>query len=324
MIPSRLEKTNEQYVIKALSVCSRAAQSYGIDSPHSVPPLTVIEHLIARKPSIARNTWKQYKNALRHHFTLLLAASTEKVLQEELQAALTLLDTVTSEGTLRFGTQTSSLKQKGFKRPDFIRLLAYLDQNEGKHRYARPLKTWLKATYLVGLRPGEWHSAGVTEIQGRLVLIVENAKATNGRGNGEHRSLDLGDLTPDEMSDIHEMIAMLEGYAGEIDFDVLQTRIGDYMKYATRHCFGKRAKYPTLYSMRHQFSANAKLAGNSKAEVAALMGHGSDETAGEHYARKVSGDSAGKVKPLLSDVKNVRAKAKQFKPKSKLSRGRGD
>ncbi len=321
MIPSRLPETNEQYVIKALSVCSQAAQAYGIDSPHSVPPLTVIEHLITRKPSIARNTWKQYKNALRHLFTERMAASDEKVVQEELQAALQMLDTTSSEGTLRKGTQTSSKKQKGFKRADYQRLLSYLEVHEGKHRYARPLKTWLKATYLVGLRPGEWKSAGVTEIHGRPVLNVENAKATNGRGNGTFRSLDLGDLTADELEDIHEMISMLEGYAGELPFDTLQERMGDYMKYATRHCFGKRMKYPTLYSMRHQFSANAKLAGNSKAEVAALMGHGSDETAGEHYARKVSGDAAGKVKPLASDVQKVRLKSKTFKPRSIVTLG---
>ncbi|MCC9290082.1 site-specific integrase [Pseudomonas aeruginosa] len=281
----------------------------------------MIEHLISRKPSIAGNSWKQYKIALRHLFTERLAASDEKVVQVELQAALQMLDTSSSEGSLRKATQTSSKMQKGLKRADYQRLLSYLEVHDGKHRYARPLETWLNATYLVGLRPAEWKSAGETEIHGSPELNVEKAKATKGRGIGTFRSLDLGDLRADELEDIDEMITMLEGYDGELRFDTLQDRKGDYMKYGTRHCFGKGMKYRTLYSMRHQFSADAKLAGNSKAEVAALMGDGRDETEGEHYARKVSGDAAGKVEPLASDVQKVRLMSRTFKPRSKVTSG---
>ena len=45
----------------------------------------------------------------------------------------------------------------------------------------------------------------------------------------------------------------------------------------------------TLYTARHQFSANAKSDGLSKEEVAALMGHASIYTAGEHYGKRRGG-----------------------------------
>jgi hypothetical protein len=321
MTPNRLEKTNKQYAIKAKTVCSQAARAYGHTSPYTVPPLTVVEHLIGRKPSIARNTWKQYKNALRFHFESLLAENPEKMMAEELQAAITMLNSASSDGTLKFGTQTSSRKQKGFKKADYDKLLTYLENHVGKHIHARALITWLKATRLVGLRPSEWEYASIGERQGKRVLIVQNAKATNGRGNGEDRSLNLEGLSPAELQEIEDMIEMLDGYQTEMDFADLQRKIGDYMKNATRSCFGKRQKYPALYSLRHQFSANAKLSGSTKAELAALMGHGSDATAGTHYARKTSGDSAVKVAPLDSEVKRVRARAKTFTPRPKQPTG---
>lgn len=321
MIPTRLPKTNQQYAIKAKTVCSQAAHAHGHTSPFTVPATTVVGHLIGRKPTIARNTWKQYKNALRHHFETLMAQSTEKVLTEDLQAAISMLDAATSEGTLKYGTQTSARKQKGFKRADYEKLIAYLELCVGKHRYARTLRTWLKATRLVGLRPSEWEHASLGQLAGIPTLTVRNAKATNGRGHGEDRSLDLGNLSADEMNDLTDMIDMLEGYQGDLDFETLQLRVGDYMKYATRNCFGKRKQYPTLYSMRHQFSANAKLSGSTKAEVAAMMGHGSDATAGVHYARKVSGDSAVKVAPIEAEVKRVRARSKTFTPRPKQPPG---
>ena len=129
--------------------------------------------------------------------------------------------------------------------------------------------------------------------------------------------LDLG-WEQGEVNDVLAMLEMLEGYrAAGVDHAELQLRLGDYMKYATRRCFGKRGKYPSLYSLRHQFSADAKGSGFTKAEVAALLGHGSDATAGTHYARGVSGESAVRVAPVASQVLSVRAKAKTFQPKPK-------
>lgn len=317
MIPTRLPKTDKRYAITTRQLCSQAARTYGYEFPHSVPLTTVAEYVISRKPTYARNTWKQYKNALRCHAEAMIDLQNEKVVAEEAQAAIRMLDRETSEGCMKSGTRTSALKQKTFKKADFDKVIAYLQQHVGKHRYARTLSTWLKASRLTGLRPGEWEHADLTVIFSTPALVIRNAKATNGRGNGDERTLLLDLLTKDELETIQDMIEMLEGYSTEMPFPRLQKLLGDYMNRATRKCFGKRKKYPSMYSNRHQFSADAKMSGHSKAEVAALLGQASDETAGIHYARKSSGESAIKVSPLPSEVQTVRIRSRTFVPRQR-------
>jgi hypothetical protein len=67
MLPNRLPKTEKCYAIKARGLCSQAARARGYTSPNTVPITTVVEYVISRKPAYSRNTWKQYKNALRFH-----------------------------------------------------------------------------------------------------------------------------------------------------------------------------------------------------------------------------------------------------------------
>lgn len=317
MIPNRLLKTEKNYAIKAKNLCSQAARDHGYTSPHTVPFTTVAEYVISRKPTYSRNTWKQYKNALRFHIEQQVEIQDDKVVTEEAQAAIHMLDRETSEGCMKSGTRTSALKQKTFKKADFDKMIAYLQHHVGKHRYARTLSVWLKASRLTGLRPSEWEHADLTQRYSAPALVIQNAKNTNGRANGDERTLLLDKLTPDELEVIQDMIEIIEGYSTQMPFTDLQEICTQYMKRATRDCFGRRQKYPTLYSSRHQFSADAKFSGLSKAELAALLGQASDETAGIHYARKGSGESAIKVSPLASDVKTVRIRSRTFVPRHK-------
>lgn len=322
MLPNRLPKTEKSYAIKARNLRSQAARARGYISPNTVPITTVVEYVISQKPTYSRNTWKQYKNALRFHAQQMIEIHHEKVVAEEAQAAIRMLDQETSEGCMKAGTRTSALKQKTFKRADFDKLIAYLQQHIGKHRYAHTLTLWLRASRLTGLRPVEWEHANLTQIysttpgssNGTAVpaLVVRNAKATNGRANGKERVLLLDLLSDEDLSVIQDMIEMVKCYLTEIPFGQLQEACRTYMKRATRNCFGKRHKYPTLYSNRHQVSADATYSGLSKAEVAALLGHASDETAGSHYARKASGESAIKISPLASNINTVRIRSRTF------------
>jgi len=305
-MPDRIQKTDKNYAIKAKQLCTQAARAHGYDSPHSVPLTTVVEYVINRKPTYSRNTWKQYKNALRCHAEKVIEIRLEKVVSEEALAAIRMLDRESSEGCMKAGTRTSALKQKTFKKADFDQLIAYLERHIGKHRYARALSLWLKASRLTGRRPSEWEHTDLIRIDITPELKVQNAKATNGRGNGEERTLLLDRSTNGALEIIQDMIEMVEGYLSEMPFAQLQKYLGDYMNRAARSCFGKRKKYPTLYSTRHQVSADAKMSGLSRAEVAALMGHATDETAGTHYARKVSGESVVGVRPIPSEVSTVR------------------
>lgn len=315
-MPNRDQKTEISYAITAKQLRSQATRAYGYTSPNFVPLTTLAEYIITRKPTYARNTWKQYKNALRAHIEAMIDnIEADRLAVEEGQAAIHMLDRETSEGCMKAGTRTSSLKQKTFKKADFDKLIAYLETHVGKHKFARTLSLWLRASRLTGMRPSEWEHADLIQLNSTPALTIRNAKATNGRANGEERTLLLDMLSKDELAIIEDMIKMVEGHSTEMQFAELQKVLGDYMNRATRKCFGKRQKYPTLYSNRHQFSADAKLSGHTKAEVAALLGQASDETAGTHYARAVSGESAIKVSPLPSEVKTVRTCSRTFVPR---------
>jgi integrase len=313
MTITRTSKTEEHYESKARQICHRAARELGYELTDSVSPIAVSEHLITRKPEIARNTWKLYKNALRSHFRALADDAKDAATEEELRAAIALLDAEPSTGALRRGIRTSATKQKQFKRDDFDQLLEYLTEHVGRHKFANALRTWLLASRFTGLRPCEWEDAGLTDADGRPCLIVRNAKATNGRGNGSYRTLDLSKASIANINALYDMMEMLEGYEADLGFSALQERLADYMKRATRSCFGRRKKYPTLYSLRHQFVADAKRSGHSQAEVAAMLGQASDETATRHYARAVSGESAVNVAPIAAEVSRVRKKAREYR-----------
>lgn len=312
MPSTRTAKTEKSYAAKALQICSRAASELGYFSPFSMPPMAIVDHLIERKPTIAKNTWKQYKNALRSHFQNLVNESEGSAAVEELEAAIAALDSEQSTGTLKHGTRTSATKQKHFKRTDLDKFVNYLGANVGRHKFANALRTWLLAARLTGLRPSEWEHAGLSETGGRKCLKVRNGKATNGRANGEFRTLDLSKATATDIEALQDMMEMLEGYLREMTFEQLQECLMHYMKRATRACFERRKRYPTLYSFRHQFAADAKSSGCTQTEVAALLGQASDETAGRHYARAVSGESAIRVSPADADTNRVRAKARGY------------
>lgn len=318
MKTNRNETTRENYENKAMQLRHQASKAYGYTSPYAVSAVTVVDHLIARKSAISKNTWRQYKAALRHHFEeCLRSENVDLAAKEDLFAAVSILETESSVGALKKGIATSAKKQKGIRQSDFEILIRYLSANVTSHRYAAALRTWISAAKITGLRPVEWNNAGIVydDLDGECLRVL-NAKATNNRGNGEYRHLPMKDMTELERQCVYNMVEMLDGFANEIPFDDLQKYVSDYMHYATRKCFGRRQKYPTLYSFRHQFTADAKST-FTKQEVAALLGHASDETAGLHYARTVSKQSSVNIKPLASEVANVRRKSVTFTPKNK-------
>ena len=319
MTPERTAETESRYLAKARQLRSQAAKLHGYPFADAMPLTLIVDYVISRKTELARGSWRQYKNALRCYLEQVIELRDEKVVTEEALFAMRRLDEQSSTECLKKGTRTSALKQKTFKKDDFDRVITYLSSKIGKHRRARALAIWLQASRLTGLRPCEWESADFVYKDSVPVLVVRNGKATNGRGNGVERTLLLDQLTSEELDVVQDMIEMIEGYLTEIPFAQLQKLLGDYMGRVTRRCLGKRKQYPTLYSTRHQVSADAKSAGMTKAEVAALLGHASDETAGIHYARKVSGESALGVRPSVDDVRNVRS-PKPEGPKDRLGR----
>ena len=187
----------------------------------------------------------------------------------------------------------------------------------------------MRAGVVFGLRPGEWFRARFvapdddpTEMDGefelfmegrRLYLHVVNGKAGNGRAFGSMRTLmiDLKYVDENALEAASWLIEQAQKVT-EKQFDriIENTRAVLYhaIERCGRPCRPRGSGRVTLYTARHQFAANAKHAGMSELEIAALMGHASTETATQHYGRKRHGrsrDGVTPVKPHPGDVQRV-------------------
>lgn len=299
-------KTETIYATKFEGLRRQTAHAIGAQIETSVAPIQVVEFLIARKPTLAKRSWRLYKAALVHQFQVAREHAPDQASQQEVDYALQILSAQTQEGALSKSNRTSAKKAKRLKAADFQQLLDWIQAHEDKHIRARALRTWCVATAPVGLRPSEWDAAKREQTaDGIPLLVVQNAKATNGRGNGAARTLDLSGCTPDQLDAIDELLELVEGYRQDGGFEAFQHRVSGYLYWASRAALGKRDKYPSLYTFRHQFSANAK-SHLLHPEVAALMGHASDATATRNYAQSRLANGEVMVRPVQAEVAHVR------------------
>jgi integrase len=304
-IPNRTVRTQEDYERKARSYGQRVARLYGHTSPANVGPLTLAEHLVAEQPHYSKGSWRVYRSAIRYHLERWREQEPSGWVVEEIDAALALLSSAAPFACQRKGTRTSANKAKSLHADDLSLLLHHLEEHSD-HRYSELLRYWLVAGQLTGLRPCEWQHAHLIEWQGRPLLVAYNAKHTNGRGLGRLRALDLSGMDDKDREAIATLLRLIQEGTVARSFAQLQKATGDALRVAARASLGQRKRYPSLYSLRHQFAADAKASGLSKAEVAALMGHASENSAGYHYARKVSGRGGLAARPLVVFVKEVR------------------
>lgn len=92
------------------------------------------------------------------------------------------------------------------------------------------------------------------------------------------------------------------------------------LKITTKIWPTKGATRPTLYSGRHQFSANMKAAGLRPAELGALMGHATEITSQVHYGKRKEGRrKISMVRANDEEVKRVKVVVKKkFDHKKKI------
>jgi len=163
-------------------------------------------------------------------------------------------------------------------------------------RQRRDAAIWLLATVAVGLRPCEWACAHLDE----HLLHVKNAKNTDGRSFGETRSLIV------ESEATRRIVSLqLAQVVMRPDWKTLHKSCYAAVHRAARALWPSRLKLPGIYTGRHTFCASAKVH-FSRIEVAALMGHGSIESASRHYAPRWSGARGRGVRPSAHDIDSVR------------------
>jgi len=202
---------------------------------------------------------------------------------------------------------TSSQKSKKFSNKELVLFVS--EVKKLKWKWAECAAVWITANRIVGLRPSEWRSVVLMNDGSRVVLEVRNGKHSNGRANGELRHIDITDLRKEELALIKRQLLFVAQYSNEdADWNSYYSGVRQAIYGIVRLMLGNQRKYPSLYSSRHQFSADAKASGMSKKEIAALMGHSTDETATVHYGKKKFGRGGGCVKPDANEVATVRVK----------------
>jgi len=267
--------------------------------------------LVNKQPSLSRATWRQYRSALICFFEESVENASFETDRKDATALLLSIDC--SKCQLH-GVNTSSKKQKKISEAEQEKLVTYFVDTPAI-RHSLTTLAWLLSGIYTGLRPSEWRFAQLTtNSAGANELQVRNAKNTNGRSHGPTRTLCLNNMTEAELTIIRlhlanvasALDAEINALATNAGFENLYHHCRDRLYIANRTLWPQRTKFISLYSARHQFSADAKKTGLSKTAIAAIMGHASQETAGTHYGRRVSGRGGGlRVSANQADIARV-------------------
>ncbi|MDA9433868.1 hypothetical protein XH88_19135 [Bradyrhizobium sp. CCBAU 51627] len=277
-------------------------------------PTMLVDFVIGKKANYLANSWRVVRSAvictLENRATLV-----DETVATEIRTVVERLKQEKPAPEKEKKPVTSRTKDKSPTEKDLMRIrhAALARQTEG----AIDLVLYFKAAMPTGLRPCEWPRAhfGRSKRDGyRWMLVVENAKATNGRAHGPTRTLYWEELEPEVVQDILAWIKI----AKDGDYDRRLNTVGHALWEITRELWPRRNEWPTLYSTRHVAIAAWKAfyvrKGQSPTErlealaiIAALSGHGSDETASTHYARPNAASGKGLVPAAdPAEVQNVR------------------
>lgn len=306
--------TLNQYaiILKRLEATSRIRRptANGVDIV-----LGIVDDLIDRAPTISRPTYRLYRAAV----VYALRGVSERHGPGDrrriaLEDAIERLGATTPSQCIRRSHRTSANKAKRISDDDFESIRQHLLARAAHSPLADASAVAALIARLTGVRPLELCSFEAEFLtDGRVRLRVCNAKASNGRGLGSQRTIYLSELAADEREAFTRWPGLLAQL--EPDGNPLRTlaRIAKHFRRAARRALSPRRSYPSLYTLRHQFAADAKATGMNTDEVAALLGHASDITAQRHYGRRVSGTGGLRARPAPGDVAAVRLRATQFR-----------
>jgi integrase len=194
--------------------------------------------------------------------------------------------------------KTSSRRKKSVSQAHIDLIVDLVTSRECK--WGSALVVWLNAAVATGLRPNEWLTAEILNDNGRIVLKSENFKHNETRSYGTHRFIDLTDIELVQLEFVKKQVSVATGMAKAGMAHSYYQGCSSLLYWCNQMLWPHRKANLTLYTGRHQFSANAKAdAGVSEIERAALMGHKTTKTSRERYGRSASG-SVG-LTPTVAD-----------------------
>lgn len=316
---TRTQETERQYLHKASELMKRCRLDLEIDDIHPLDYRQFVGWLVCLKQDWKANTWKQYKAAVSY----ILEKEMETIGKEDkryhiAKEAYRFLKTQNQYGTQKTSEYTSAKKMKKCAMDDFVKIMAVLENDTvvmkqhrinvrlNNSRWRGALIHWMYAGILTGLRPIEWATSEIIETDESVKLIVKNGKNTNGRTHGDTRTIDITLLSDSEKEHIREMVKIANEQNNANTYEAFKVGCSNLLSTTYKKIFPTRKEKISLYSLRHQFSANAKMSGFTREEIAALMGHAVDDTATVHYAKKRSGHSVCMVMADPEEVKRIR------------------
>ena len=307
---STIQSTIKGYAIQVRRQLDQCQRLHPMAEKSELPEL-LVQDLLMRAPTLRPSTFRKYRAGVRLMFSSLKERpGIPPATAIALDRALARLESARPI-CRKQSDKTSAAKLKSCAEPDFRRVMEELKANPGKSKLAAPTATAAMLLARGGFRPGELWGLEMEQVSAdEISVTVQNAKATNGRALGVSRQVRLK-LLASEMSLAlawpGHVAVLAERYRPEKAMD----RLARYFSDAGRRALN-RHKVPSFYSLRHQATANMKAAGMSRAEIAAVLGHASDSTAGRHYARRVSGSGRSAVTADPSQVQLVRQTARAY------------
>lgn len=292
-------ETQEIYKERALGIIKNAVKkireiTQRDVNEEAVDPRQVVGWLMTHRFTISQSTFRNYKASLLHYWL------NENPSPEAKEAAYFLIK-INSSASVAKSNRGAALKAKGAKEADFQRMMNWL--RERKTDLSLQTMIFLQAGSLLGLRPTEWQSAVWTDYEGELCIRVKNAKSTNGRGNGEFRTLRLGNMPPEDIEIIKKQMYNAKIYKDAGKYKNWVESCAQCLLHANKALGNK--KNITLYTGRHQFSSNAKQSRMSFSELAALMGHANDKTALSTYGNFRYGHGKSSVRAVEAEIETV-------------------
>lgn len=313
---TRTPETEAQYLNRVVGLEAKATRELMETIPsvalsNSLTPMQLAVWSVDRRKDlkIAASTMRTDRSALIFAFEQMVDS------EEAVQAALYLRENRFQQYGSPLSKNTSAKKSKVATYDDVVKFCIFL--KEGGSKYGDFCSYILWFTYHLGLRPSEWRTAEIVqhafEFDGEpeLALKVRNAKNTNGRSHGEYRHIPIMHLGEDGIAELNYFLDLILELTAEISYEKLQTTCSVYMTRSSKRCFPRRKKGISIYTARHQFSANAKKSLPLQ-HVGALMGHAVSETSQTHYATARSGTIVEGLRASEYEIMRVRDNAKVY------------
>jgi len=281
--PTRSESTERAYLRRATSLIATIEAATGERTPSSIH-----QWLLVKNKTIRPSTLRLYRSALLFYMGSIDCGYSD---EGELKSTMDLIREIRPTKTINAPAKTSSSKLKTIKEKQLLHLV--VEMQASKFKWDAIAADVLLGTIVTGLRPIEWEGAQILPCDGNskqeadeIILLVQNAKATNGRSCGDTRTLVIPNQAGAEF--VLKTICHRDSQkACGISFGSFIKQTSRALARSWKKIYGSEPS-ASLYTARHQFSANAKNL-YPRTVVALLLGHVSEETASVHYGKRRSG-----------------------------------